>query len=86
MSVKSPQTLLKLSKNPFYKLTAAQQEILDDFLSQTSVSGSTSSPKKNSRKRSKTSPATAKAKNVIVKNKLEKNTGHIEEDIEGIDE
>lgn len=84
MSVKSPELLLKLSKNPFYKLTAEEQATLDDFLSQKSASVSKTSPKKKSRKRAKTTPVTAETtlKNapLLTKNPFEKTTGVIEEE------
>lgn len=82
MSVTNPQLLLKLSKNKFYKLTPTQQRILDDFLSQTSVSDTTSSPKKKSRKRAKTTPAIASTTPEVTRNQFERVTGEIpEEDI-----
>lgn len=84
MSVKSPETLLKLSKNPFYKLTKEEQGILDDFLSQNSESPTTSSPKKKSRKRVKTTRAIADQKldnaPVVTKNPVQRVTGEIEEE------
>ena len=84
MSVKSPELLLKLSKNPFYKLTKEQQKILDDFLSQNSEKATTSSPRKKSRKRAKTTPATADTtldnSPVMTKNPVQKVTGEIEEE------
>ena len=98
MSVKSPELLLKLSKNPFYKLTNDEKKILDDFLSQKSEKDTTSSPKKKSRKRAKTTPATAEGTldnaPMVTKNPVPKVTGEIEEealynaadDLEGTDQ
>lgn len=40
--------MLELAKNPFYKLTADEQAVLDSFLSQRSESDSGKSQKKNS--------------------------------------
>lgn len=85
MSVKNPETLLKLSKNPFYKMSESEQKILDDFLSQESVSDTQSSPKKRSRKRAKTTPATVKEtpkdSTLLAKNRVHKVTGEIEEEV-----
>lgn len=84
MSVKSPKTLLKLSKNPFYKLTPSQQRILDDFLSKKSGSRTTSSPKKKSKKPAKTTPAIVDSilddAPTVTRNYFERNTGEIEEE------
>jgi len=86
MSVTNPQLLLKLSKNKFYKLTKAEQAILDDFLAKSSGSDTTSSPKTKSRKRAKTTPATVSTTPdetpTFTRNYFERETGEIpEEDV-----
>jgi len=86
MSVTNPQLLLKLSKNKFYKLTKAEQEILDDFLAKNSESDTTNSPKTKSRKLAKTTPATVSTTPdetpTFTRNYFERETGEIpEEDV-----
>lgn len=63
--MKTIQQLLELSKNPFYKFTTDEQEVLNDFLSQKPVTTLKKLPKKNSKKSSKKT-------RVIVRNVVKK--------------
>lgn len=61
--MKTIQQLLMLSKNPFYKLTATEQEVLDNFL--LSEQEDQASADKKSKKSSKKSNVTVR--NIITK-------------------
>lgn len=63
--MKTIQQLLTLSKNKFYKFTAQEKEVLDDFLSQKPASDSKSSQKTSSKKSSDKTPVTVR--NVVHK-------------------
>lgn len=63
--MKTIQQLLELSKNPYYKLTAEEQEVLNDFLFQKQVIQSKPSVKKPLKKSSKKT-------RVIVRNVVKK--------------
>ena len=73
--MKTIQQLLKLSENPFYKLTANEQAVLDDFLSEKSGSVSKKSQKKSSSESSKKT-------RVIVRNVVKKSDTYPPEDAE----
>lgn len=45
--MKSVEQLLKLSENPFYKMTAAEEKVLDDFLLKKKEEDSKASRKKS---------------------------------------
>lgn len=62
--MKTIQQLLHLSKNPFYKLSQDERQVLDDFLSQKQDTGSKKSRKKRSKK--------SAGKPVVVRNIVEK--------------
>lgn len=51
--MKTIQQLLELSKNPYYILSADEQEVLNDFLFKKQDTISKVSPKKSSKKSSK---------------------------------
>lgn len=63
--MKTIQQLLQLSKNPFYKMSQEEKQVLDDFLAQQQDGESKPSQKKNSKKSSKKTP-------VIVRNIVKK--------------
>ena len=63
--MKTIEQLLFLSKNPYYKLSYEEQQVLDDFLLKKQESESESSPKKNSKRLEKLT-------NVRVRNIVEK--------------
>lgn len=58
--MKTIQQLLDLSKNPYYKFTAQEKEVLDDFLSKKQDSPSKPSRKKDSSKSSEKTPVTVR--------------------------
>lgn len=63
--MKTIEQLLKLSRNPYYKFTQTEQEVLDDFLSKNQDSDSQKSQKTNS---TELSPKTrAIVRNVVKK-------------------
>lgn len=47
--MKTIEQLLQLSKNPYYKFSEAESQVLDDFLSKNQDSDSKKSQKKNSK-------------------------------------
>jgi hypothetical protein len=59
--MKTIEQLLELSKNPYYKFTPEEQQVLDDFLSKKQADHSTDSVKKNSKQ-------SGKSTNVRVRN------------------
>lgn len=63
--MKTIQQLLELAKNPYYKFTANEKAVLDDFLSQRLATDSKTSPEKSSSKSSEKTP-------VIVRNVVQK--------------
>ena len=63
--MKTIQQLLELSKNPFYKFTLDEQEVLDDFLYKQQDTTSQKSPAKNLKKLSKKTRVTVR--NVVSK-------------------
>ena len=63
--MKTIEQLLFLSKNPYYKLSQDEQQVLDDFLLKKQEEDSQTSPKKSSKKSGRTT-------NVRVRNIVEK--------------
>lgn len=63
--MKTIEQLLKLSRNPYYKFTQTEREVLDDFLSKNQDSGSQTSQETNSTESSK--PTRAIVRNVVKK-------------------
>lgn len=63
--MKTIEQLLFLSKNPYYKLTEDEKQVLDDFLLKKQEEESKTSPKKSSKKSTKNT-------NVRVRNIVEK--------------
>jgi len=63
--MKTIEQLLELSKNPFYKFTEAEKQVLDDFLSKEQAQHSTDSVKKTLKFSGKNSPVTVR--NVVPK-------------------
>lgn len=56
--MKTIEQLLELSKNPYYKFTAAEQVVLDDFLEREQADHSTDSTKKSLKSLDKSFPVT----------------------------
>lgn len=63
--MKSIEQLLELAKNPYYKFSKDEQEVLDDFLSKKAEKASKKSQQKNSDESSQKTP-------VVVKNVVKK--------------
>lgn len=63
--MKTIDQLLELAKNPYYKFTQQEQEILDDFLLKKSEKDSETSQETNSKKSSDKTPVTVK--NIVKK-------------------
>lgn len=63
--MKTIAQLLELAKNPHYKMTQVEKEVLDDFLSQKRGQELTPSPKRSSTKSSKKTRAIVR--NVVKK-------------------
>ncbi len=63
--MKTIDQLLELAKNPYYKFTQQEQEILDDFLLKKSEKDSKTSQETNSKKSSDKTPVTVK--NIVKK-------------------
>ena len=63
--MKTIEQLLFLSKNPYYKLSYEEKQVLDDFLLKKQESQSESSPKKNSKKLEK--PTNVRVRNIVEK-------------------
>lgn len=63
--MKTVEQLLQLSKNPYYKLSNDEKQVLDDFLSKKQESESKSSRKKNSKKFTGKIPVTVR--NIVPK-------------------
>ena len=90
MSVKSPEMLLKLSKNPFYVMTEGEKQRLDDFLEKSSEDRLVNLVEQKSTRPEKITPATAEVEDEIIeatpkkkrvnKNRVAKVTGLIEEE------
>ena len=59
------EQLLALSKNPYYPLLPAEQEVLDNFLLNKQEEDSQKSQKKSSKKSSKSTPVTVR--NIVPK-------------------
>lgn len=56
--MKTIEQLLELSKNPYYKFTASEQAVLDDFLESEQAKHSIDSHKKKDNKYTTSSPVT----------------------------
>lgn len=90
MSVKSPEMLLKLSKNPFYVMTKGEKQRLDDFLEKNSEDRLVDLAEQKSTKPEEITPATVEGEDELVedapkkkrinKNRVAKVTGLIEEE------
>ena len=63
--MKTIEQLLFLSKNPYYKLTEDEKQVLEDFLSKKQESESKSSRKKNSKQLEK--PTNVRVRNIVEK-------------------
>lgn len=63
--MKTIEQLLHLSKNPYYKLTDDEKQVLEDFLSKKQESESKSSRKKNSKRLEK--PTNVRVRNIVEK-------------------
>lgn len=63
--MKTIEQLLELSKNPFYKFTAAEKEVLDDFLSKKQEKESKKSQKQSSKPSDSNTPV--RVRNVVQK-------------------
>lgn len=63
--MKTIEQLLILSKNPFYKLTTAEQEVVDNFLAEKQEKTSEKSQKKSSKKSLSETPVTVR--NIVKK-------------------
>ena len=63
--MKTIEQLLFLSKNPYYKLTEDEKQVLEDFLSKKQESESKSSQKKNSKQLEK--PTNVRVRNIVEK-------------------
>lgn len=63
--MKTIEQLLFLSKNPYYKLTEGEKQVLEDFLSKKQESESKSSRKKNSKQLEK--PTNVRVRNIVEK-------------------
>ena len=63
--MKTIEQLLFLSKNPYYKLTEDEKQVLEDFLSKKQASESKSSRKKNSKQLEK--PTNVRVRNIVEK-------------------
>lgn len=63
--MKTIEQLLALSKNPYYTLLPAEQEVLDNFLLKKQEEDSQKSQKKSSKKSSKSTPVTVR--NIVPK-------------------
>lgn len=71
--MKTIQQLLELSKNPFYKFTNDEREVLDDFLEKKREEASKTSPKRRLSESQKKTRA-------IVRNVVKKTVDTIEEE------
>ena len=63
--MKTIEQLLFLSKNPYYKLTEDEKQVLEDFLSKKQESESKSSRKKSSKQLEK--PTNVRVRNIVEK-------------------
>ena len=63
--MKTIEQLLFLSKNPYYKLTEDEKQVLEDFLSKKQESESKGSRKKNSKQLEK--PTNVRVRNIVEK-------------------
>lgn len=63
--MKTIEQLLFLSKNPYYKLTEDEKQVLEDFLSKKQGSESKSSRKKSSKQLEK--PTNVRVRNIVEK-------------------
>ena len=63
--MKTVEQLLELSKNPYYKFTQDEKQVLDDFLAKKKAKSSTNSQTKNSQPSESNTPV--RVRNVVPK-------------------
>lgn len=63
--MKTIEQLLKLSKNPYYRFTEAEKQVLDDFLSKKREKNLKNSQKDNSKSSEESSPV--RVRNIVPK-------------------